>query len=210
MRYLWWTALLIALVAPVSPAQIDPGKLAAHDSHQGILIACDPYQDAERAKKSLGKDNPLKAGILPIEVYVRNKTTWPVAITLRSIRLEVGIPGQGHQDLEPLGPGDVASAILHPKQRNLETPRPRLPVPIPGLGGGGKKWQKLRDRLEEASFQTGIVAPGTTARGFFYFDVAKQYNLLKYSRFYVPELKFLGHEQPIMFFEVNLAPTVTP
>jgi hypothetical protein len=210
LRYLWLTTLLISLVLPISSAQVDPAKLAARDFHQGILIACDPYQDAERAKKSLGKDNPLKAGILPIEVYVHNTTAWPVAITLHSIRLEVGIPGQGHQDLQPLGPGDVATAILHPKQRNLEAPRPRLPVPIPGMGGGGKKWQKLHDKLEEASFQTGIVAPGSTVHGFFYFDLAKQYNLLKYARFYVPDLKFLGHEQAIMFFEVNLAPTATP
>lgn len=205
MRFLWLPPLLVSLLVPVARAQTNPATLPARDSHQGIIVACDPYQDAERAKKTLGKENPLKAGIVPVDLYIQNNTHWPVAVTLDTIHMEVAVPGQEHQELDPQSPGDVATAILHPKPPNVHTPR--VPLPLPGLRNPDKKWRKLRDSLQEASLQDGVVAPGATIHGFLYFDYDGQYNLLKDSRLLVPDLKFLGNGQAIMFFEVHLGPT---
>jgi hypothetical protein len=205
MRLALAAALLFSFAWPVAP-QTNPAKLPAHDSHQGILVACDAYRSPKRAKKTFGKENPVKAGILPVEVYIRNSTRWPVAVKLGAVRLEVVTPGSSRDQLDPMSAGDVARDILHPKPASLGVPRPRLPIPIPEMGRGGK-WRKLRDKLQELSFPAAVVAPGATVHGFFYFDLAGDFDALRYARFYVPDMKFLGNTQPIMFFEADFHPS---
>jgi len=202
-------ATLVLAVALPQTARVDPAKLPARDSHQGILVACDPYQNPDRAKKAIGKENPLKVGVLPLQVYVRNSARWPVAIALDKIRLEVNLPGQGRDRIEPLDPGEVATMILHPKQPNVEVPRQRLPLPFP-REGAGKKWRNLRDRLKSLSFPASAVAPGSTAHGFLYFDLAGRYDAIRYARLYVPDLQFIGNSQSIMFFQADLGGAGSP
>lgn len=208
MRLALAAALLLGLAASHQAVPVDPAKLVAHDFHQGILVACDSYQNAQRAKKAIGKENPLKAGIVPVDVYVRNTTRWPVAITLHTIRLELVPPGGEREQLDPLGAGDVATEILHPKHPDLRAPR-RLPLPFPQIGRG-KKWQKLRDKLQSLAFPAAVVAPGATVHGFFYFNLRGDYGILEYARLYVPDLKFLGNTQSIMFFEAPFSPAAGP
>ena len=201
-------AFFLLFALPHVTPKVDPATLAARDSHQGILIACDPYQDSRRVKEVMGKENPLKAGILPVEVYVRNSNRWPVALTLSEIRLEVAPPGEGRQQIDPLSADYVATEILHPQPSNPATRR-RLPIPFPNLGHNGK-WQKLRDKLQSLAFPDAVIAPNATVHGFFYFDLSGNYSVLPYARLYVPELKFLGNTQAIMFFDVHFQPsTVT-
>jgi len=196
-------AVFLLTLALPHVAKVDPSTLIARDSHQGILIACDPYENPERAKKEMGKENPLKAGILPVDVYVRNSNPWPVAIRLSEVRLELVTPGSGRQQLDSLSAGDVAMAILHP-QPNPQSRR-RLPIPFPNLGHNGK-WQKLRDNLQSLAFPDAVVAPNATVHGFFYFNLDGDYSVIPYARLYVPDLKFLGNTQAIMFFDVHFTP----
>lgn len=203
MRLALAAAVIFAVALPQA-APVDPAKLPARDSHQGILVACEPYQNPHRVKKVIGKENPLKAGVLPLEMYVRNSTRWPVAIALDKIRLEVNLPGSGREQIQPLGAADLATMILHPQPPNLEVPRQRLPLPFP-RGGKGKKWQNLRDRLQSLSFPAAVVAPGATVHGFLYFDMSGNFGAIRYAQLYVPDLKFLGNTQSIMFFQANLA-----
>ncbi len=203
MRLAVVAALLVGFTTFQTPGT-DPASLRIRDSHQGILIACDPYSDAARAKKEFGKESPLKAGILPLEVYVRNGARWPVAVSLDKIRLDVVRPGEPRDSLDPLSSDYVATLILHPKSPGAQAPRPRLPIPLPGIGKGGK-WRKLRDKLDELAFPDAVVAPGATVHGFFYFNLAGEFSALRYARFYVPDLKFLGNAQSIMFFEADFS-----
>ncbi|HVB99654.1 MAG TPA: hypothetical protein VNJ12_10045 [Candidatus Dormibacteraeota bacterium] len=203
VRFALVATLLFAFALPQT-APVDPAKLPARDSHQGILVACDPYQNPHRARQAIGKENPLKAGVLPLEVYVRNSTRWPLAISMDKIRLEVKLPGSDRQQIEPLGSGDLATMILHPHPANVEVPRERLPLPLP-RGNKEKKWRALRDRLESLSFPAAVVAPGATVHGFLYFDLGGRYDALRYAQLYVPELKFLGNSQSIMFFQAALS-----
>jgi hypothetical protein len=200
-------AFLLFFALPHVSPKVDPATLAARDSHQGILIACDPYQDSNRVKELMGKENPLKAGILPVEVYVRNSNRWPVAITLSEIRLDLAPPGEGHQRIDPLTADYVATQILHPQPSNPATRR-RLPIPFPSMSRNGK-WQKLRDKLQSLAFPDAVIAPDATVHGFFYFDLSGDFSVLPYARLYVPDLKFLGNTQAIMFFDVHFqAPAV--
>lgn len=200
------TALAIPLALPLA-SQVDPATLSARDSHQGILIACDPIDDASLAKQRIGKSNPLKAGILPIDVYIRNSAKWPVAVTLENIRLEVRVPGQQRAQLEPVPLNDVTTEILHPRQPSVA--RRRIPSPFPTIGRG-KKWQELHDKLESLSLEQAVVAPGATVHGFMFFDLNHQFDMLRYASLVVPDLKFLGNPQPLIFFEVSFSPPKAP
>ena len=46
--------------APARTASPDPASLPAHDSHQGLVIAADPYISAERYKDKFGKHTPVR------------------------------------------------------------------------------------------------------------------------------------------------------
>jgi hypothetical protein len=198
-------ALLLTLAAPQA-GKVDPARLAARDSHQGILIACDPYTDAARAKKAMGKENPLRAGFLPVDVYVRNGNPWPVAIRLGAIRLEVVPPGGERQQIDSLSADAVATAMLHPGATKPEARR--LPIPFPRIRHDNK-WRKLRDKLASVAFPDAVIAPGATVHGFFYFNLGGDFSVVPYARLYVPDLKFLGHEQTILFFDVPFTPAAT-
>ncbi len=208
MRLAAVAALLLVSAALPQAVPVDPVRLPAHDFHQGILVACDAYQNAQRAKKTFGKQNPLKAGILPIAVYIRNSTKWPVAITLHAVRLEIVPPKGPRQQLDPLTPDEVATTILHPKRPEFGA-RGRFPLPFP-TSNGSKKRRKLREKLELLSFPDAVIAPGATVHGFFYFNMDGDYDALRFARFYVPDLKFLGSTKPIMFFEAPFSPAAVP
>src|ERR1700685_3598282 len=60
------TAALFAQ-SPPSSGPVDPAALPAHDNHEGLLIAADPYTDPERSKQTFGKNDPAKGGVLPID-----------------------------------------------------------------------------------------------------------------------------------------------
>ncbi len=199
-------ALFLGLFLP-PVASVNPTKLPAHDSHQGILVACDPDQSPKRAEKAFGRENPVKVGILPVDTYVRNSTRWPVSIQLKSIRLELVPPGAAREQIAAMSPGEVARRILHLKPSGTESPRPRLPIRFPGIGLGAN-WQKLTDKLQSRSFTSSTIAPGATVHGFFYFDLGGDFDALRYARFYVPALKFVDHHQAIMFFEADLSRSV--
>src|SRR5574341_921231 len=64
----------------------DPAAWPARDTHEGLLVAADPYHDAARAKIKFGKKNPVDFGILPVEVVFRNDNDKPILVDIESIR----------------------------------------------------------------------------------------------------------------------------
>src|SRR6266849_130683 len=83
-------------------AQVDPASLPAHDAHDGLLIAADPYTDPTQYKARFGKKNPYEAGILAMDVYFRNDTDKPIRIDLESIRLPLAPPRVPRDGFESL------------------------------------------------------------------------------------------------------------
>jgi hypothetical protein len=197
-------ASLALLTAAGAFAQTNPAALAARASHEGFLVACDPYQDAARAKELIGDKNQVRAGILPVEIYFQNSTGRAVAVDLDSIRLEITAPGQPRQRLEPLSLEYVVARTLHENPNpNLASPRRHLPHPFPSAGPD-KKWRKLEARLGRLSLGTGMVPAGELVHGLLFFDLDGHFELLRYARLYVPEVEFADGHKPLMFFEVEL------
>lgn len=200
-------ALLFAAYGspPADAQQVEPASLAAHDSHQGLLIAVDPFTAPARYKDKFGKRTPYDAGILALDVYFRNDGAAPIRVNLSTIRLRMGEPGGSRQSLEPLSPDEVADAVLL-KPGKEPSPR-RFPVPGTGVKAArDKNWEALASVVRSSAFSTEVIAPHSTAHGLFYFDVNHHYDWLSNARFEVPDLSFMLDNKPLFFFEIDLAP----
>lgn len=189
-------------------AQTDPLKMPARDAHQNVVIAVDTYHTEALAKEKFGKKNPYGAGILAVEVVMRNDNDRAVKVDLETIRLLLTVPGQQRQRLEPMTLQEVLNIILH-KGGGPEATKRRTPIPrFPGPSKPSKEWQELEDKWRPMLFEMDILPPKSTIRGVMFFDVNHYFDWVQYARFYVPDVTFEQDGKALLFFEVELAPIV--
>jgi hypothetical protein len=190
-------------------AQTNPASLPAHDRHEGLLVAADPYTDAARAKERFGKANPLEAGVVAIEVFLRNETDDPMRIDLETVRLDIAAPGGDHQRLDWMDAEHVALLIAHPGGVAQPQAKRRLPMGIP-LPGKDKKTSKLAEILQPLTLDADVIGAHATIHGFLFFNLNRDYSLLEHATLYLPDVKRIRGNQPLMFFEVSLRAAVRP
>ena len=174
-----------------------------HDHHDGLNIAADPYIDVERAKSKFGKANPIPAGILPVEVFLRNETSQPIRIDLTTVQLEVRQPDSKPQDVDSLSPVEVASAIVHPDGSRTPSTRRFPPIGLPS-SSNDKKVSNLVDTLQPLSLDGDVVPPMGMIHGFLFFNLSHQMSLADYASLYVPDVMLVPSNKPLIFFEVSL------
>lgn len=193
-------------------AQIDPRQAASNanaptvvtpreDRHDGLSISVDPYSEPGRAKQKFGKANPLTAGILPIEVSVRNETDHAIKVDLSTVQLEVHFSEDRNQELDWLPAQQVANQVAHPKGPAAPTAR-RFPIGVPS--GADSKADKLADILKPLTLDADIVPPKGTIHGFLFFDLNHDMSLAETASLYVPDVTTVPASKPLMFFEVPL------
>lgn len=186
-------------------ASVDPASLPAHDLHQGLLIAIDPYTSADRYKERFSKRTPYDGGIIAIDVFFRNDNDLPIRVNLKTIQLLIGAPGESRQHLDPLSPEDVADRVLT-KEKD---PTPRFPIPRVGAPPPkhDKNWEEFAATVRGVVLGTDLLPPHATTHGFIYFDINRHYDWIANARFEVPDLAFMNNPKPIFFFEIDLAPS---
>lgn len=191
--------------APARTTAPDPASLPAHDSHQGLVIAADPYVSAERYKDKFGKHSPYDAGLIAIDLLFRNDNDLPVRVNLKTMELLVSVPGQSRQRLDPLSPEDVADRVLAKRPKD---PSPRFPVPRLGAPPSphNKEWEEFVGDVREAGLNTDLLPPHGTAHGLVYFDIDRHYDWISSARVEVPDLAFMNDPKPLFFFEIDLGP----
>ena len=202
--------LLLTLVWPLGAfaqtAKVDPLTLPARDTHQNLTIAADPYVSADRYSKALfGKTSPYEAGIVAINVYFRNDNDSPIRLNLDTILLMISVPRQNHEKLQPLTPEEVADRALLKARAN--PPATRRPFPFPGsasASGKGKTWDEMNSTLRSLVLSTEVLPPHATTHGFLFFDVNHQFDAIRYSSVYVPDLTFMTDKKALLFFEIDL------
>jgi hypothetical protein len=187
--------------SPATPAASSSTALS-HDRHGGMDVSADAYADRERAKEKFGKANPIPAGILPVEVFLRNETNQPIHIDLNTIQLEVQVGEDGRQDIDWLRPEEVADVVAHPGGPPSPQTR-RLPLGIP-LPSKDKKTDKLAEILRPLALDADVVAPMETIHGFLFFNMNHKISLAQNASLYIPGATFLATNKPLMFFEVPL------
>lgn len=197
--------LLFSSAAFAQAADPKPAKPAVpHDTHEGVTLTADPYADLERTKAKFGKNNPYEAGILALDVTLRNDNPYPIRVNVETIQLEVRMPSSGRQDISWLSAVETADLIAHPKGLTGPSSR-RLPGGIP-LPNHDKKTDKIADELRPMSLDADIIAPGSAIHGFLFFNLGHQMALAKTSSLYVPDVVTLPENKTLLFFEVALAP----
>jgi len=197
--------LLVVCAAAMSqappPAAKDPAKIAARDSHEGLLIAAEPILGAEEYKARYGKKNPYESGIIAIDVYFRNDDGVPVQLELSEIRLTVSLPGQALQDIPALDAKTVAAEVYAEKPKD-PTKRPRFPLPGVGSAKPSKDFLDLENKLQQGMLKSDMVPGHGTVHGLFFFDVDGNFGWISMSKFYVPNLKRVPTGKQLLFFEV--------
>ncbi|MGA8145454.1 MAG: hypothetical protein WB987_16320 [Candidatus Acidiferrales bacterium] len=190
-----------AQAAPPSP-EAKPASPAAlpHDQHSGLTISVDPYTDASRSKEKFGKANPIDAGILPVEVFMRNDSDQPMRLGLDTVQLEVTLRNGIRQEVDWLRPEEVATLIAHPSGSANPKQR-RLPLPIVVTD---KKVEKLTAILRPLTLDADVIPPKGTIHGFLYFNVSHEMSLANTSSLYVPDVVIAPSNNPLVFFEVPL------
>ncbi len=193
---------------PPAPAPSDPVSWPARESHQGLTIAARPLLTETSYRERFPGHTPYQAGILALEVVFQNQNDKPIRLNLENIRLLVDRLGQPAQKIEPLSAEEVADRVLLQSPRDLRAPRLPIPGPRRPQSNRDKNWEEFAGRLRAAGMQTDVLAPNSTQRGFFYFDVNHHYDWLSGARLDIPDLAFLVNNEALFFFQIDLAPAV--
>jgi hypothetical protein len=200
----------LALQNPApATAKKDISTLRAHDLHQGMLVAADPWVKPEEYKARFGKKNPYDAGIIAIDVYFRNDGAQPIRLNLETIRLTISMPNQTDQELSPARPEAVAALVYDSKIKQPGATQRRLPIPT-GSRNKSKEEQELAVALRGVMLSTDLIPPKTVVNGLLYFDLNSHFNYIAFARLYIPDLAEMGTNKPLLFFDVSLGPPQTP
>ena len=185
----------------------DPALALAHDHHDGLTVLADPYTDKVRGKEKFGKANPLDAGILPMEIFLRNETNEPIHVDINTIQLEVQLRRGGRQEIDWLPPEDVAGLVAHPGGVTPSN-RPRVAgIPLPS---GDKKTDKLAEILRPLTLDADVVPPMGALHGFLYFNVNYEMSLVDTAVLYVPDATVIASKKALMFYEVRFGKAAQP
>jgi hypothetical protein len=190
---------------PQAAKSTDPSALPARDSHQGLLVAADPYLSSERSQQAFGKKHPYGVGLLALEVYLRNDTGGPMQVGLETMELNVAPPGQQRQRLAPLTAEEAAYKIVLPEGPNPKQRRGPIPG-MSGVSGKSKEVAKMEDALRAQMLPGDMLGPHRTVHGFVFFDVDGHFDRVGSATLYVPDVKRIDSGEKLFFFEVNLGP----
>lgn len=198
-------SLFLLLVLPASaqkPASPNLDPSWPHDQHAGLTVSAAPLTDPSRAKHIFGKANPLEAGILPVEVFLRNDTNDPIQISLDTIELDVHYQNGRMDGVESLAPAQVAGDIAHPHGPTAPRER-RFPIGMSPIGD--KKTDKALDTIRPLALNSDIVPPMGSIHGYLFFDLKHDMSLVDQSSLYIPDAVIIPSKKLLIFFEVSFA-----
>lgn len=181
-------------------------KAAAVESHEGVTISAQPWTDSAIYKSKFPKKSPFASGIVAIDTIIRNDTDDSMRVGLEQIRLNVILSEESRQALHSLSPDDVADVMSDTNKKDPTT-KHKLPLPIPTGGpkiGRDKKWTELQKAAADAAVPGSVVAPHQSVHGLLYFDLQNQLDLLNTAHLYIPDVRALEKNHPLLYFEIDL------
>jgi hypothetical protein len=200
--------LAAALFSDGPAAQQPPTtlKAAALESHEGVTISAQPWTDAATYKAKFPKKSPLAAGVVAIDTIIRNDSDDSMKVDLEQIRLNVTVSEDNRQALRSLTADDVADVATESRTKDPTASR-RSPIPIPTgpKGGRDKHWMEMQKAAAAAAIGSSIVAPHHSVEGLLYFDLQGQLDLLNTAHLYIPDVRALEKNHPLVYFEIDLS-----
>jgi len=208
---------ILAIIVPFLAATLFSGgsiaqqqqttlKAAALESHEGVTISAQPWTDAANYKAKFPKKSPFTAGVVAIDTIIRNDSDESMKVDLEQIRMNVTVSEDNRQALLSLTADDVADVVTGSKIKD-PTASHRSPVPIPTgpKVGRDKHWTEMQKAAADAGITSSIVAPHHSVEGLLYFDMQGQFDLLKTAHLYIPDVRSLEKNHPLLYFEIDLS-----
>jgi hypothetical protein len=208
---------ILAIIVPFLAATLFSGgsiaqqqqttlKAAALESHEGVTISAQPWTDAANYKAKFPKKSPFTAGVVAIDTIIRNDSDESMKVDLEQIRMNVTVSEDNRQALLSLTADDVADVVTGSKIKD-PTASHRSPIPIPTgpKVGRDKHWTEMQKAAADAGITSSIVAPHHSVVGLLYFDMQGQFDLLKTAHLYIPDVRSLEKNHPLLYFEIDLS-----
>jgi len=204
-RFASLAALVLLFALPASAqksASPDVPSSLPHDQHAGLTVSAAPLTDPARSKHIFGKADPLDAGVLPVEVFLRNDTNDPIQIGLDTIELDIHYQSGRMDSVQSLAPAQAASQIAHPEGPAAPRER-RFPIGMSPISD--KKTDKALDIIRPLALNSDIVPPMGSIHGYLFFDLRHNMSLVDQSSLYIPDAVIIPSKKPLIFFEVSFA-----
>jgi hypothetical protein len=202
-------ALLLAVFLPfalVAGYKARPWQIRAADSYpsrltsEGVTIALEPLFRDDLAAAVFDKNDIVTRGIIPLAVVIFNDNDFPVRVDADTAELI-----NGDDRLHTLLPAEVVARVFKKSKKG-----DWIPQPIPKVStGDGKNEDALAD-FDHKSLAGKVIPAHVTGGGFLYFsvpatDVAAY---LSESRLYIPDIYRDDNGSNMIFFEIELKPSV--
>ena len=204
----------LVAVAPIlqaryktKPFSVSHAKtFAATDSHDGITIAAEPYDQPEKIRQVFDADL-LRAGYVAVLVVVSNDSDNEIRVDGNSIELT----GSHVDSIWPTPTDTVLQDVFFGKHR-IRSGAPPIGIGIPGRGGssrvGNKDFENARTDFLTKELGDKFVPAHSTAYGFLFYEAR---NLVG-RKVYIPDVRITRSSDPkrvghaLLFFEVDLKP----
>jgi hypothetical protein len=175
--------------------QIKPAnEYAARQEQAGVTIAVKPYRGEEEQKEAFDKAEPYKYGFLPVLLVITNNSGHPLGLQ----NLKVRFTDSRGEGLEPVPAEDLT--YFNPKGHQPKD-RPSY-IPIPLGGPKVKKGPLAKTAITQRAFQAPVVAPNTTAGGFFYYSTGTGRSAG--SQIYISGVRDMTTGSDLFYFEIPL------
>jgi hypothetical protein len=198
--------VVYALAARPLAGQQQALGTASLESHEGLTISALPWTHAASYKEKFPKKSPFSAGVLALQVVLRNDSDQSMRINLGRIRLTVQLDAENRQEVQPLTPDELADTVLKPTAKDPTAKRQKLPIPIGSSNGGrDKHWTELQRQAQDAGVPSNVVAAHSSVEGLLYFDVQNQFDLLETAHLYIPEVTQMQQNRALTYFDIDLS-----
>ncbi len=174
------------------------------ESHEGVTISARPWTQAALYKDKFPKKSPFAAGVLAVQISIRNDSDTGVKVALDRIRLNFRLEDDTNQELQSLTAAQLADAVLKPGGKD-PTAKRRLPVPITAGSNKSKDFTELETAAQNAAVPSSVIGAHSTVQGLLYFDLQGQFDLLSSAHLYIPDVTVMGKQDGLTYFEIDLS-----
>lgn len=177
------------------PFQAGKATDYANQTSEKVLVGAKAFDDADSVASAFGKKTDLlKYGVLPVLVVVENQRD--KSIDLRDIQVSLVATDGRHVD--SVSPDEVSFLTKNGKRRPRGPGDVQLPIPLPQ-----KKNPLAAPEIEGRAFAAGMLPPGDSVSGFFYFEAQSEVG----DSLYLSGIKEARSGKEIMYFEFPLRKT---
>jgi len=169
-------------------------EYAAFQDFQNIVLAASPRLTEEGVMELFDTKKLLEKKIMPVVLVVENNNDFAIRLHESEVYL-VGPDGARVRSI----PFSEVLMKISGKRGAVSGPSPRPDVILRQIGD-----KKMVEDFEHKSFAEKLVAPHDSDYGVIFFPVPEDGSLAG-SRLYIPEVYNITKDEPLMFFEFELA-----